>query len=317
MAGILDPGNAALAVVESELKQENAENQKKKDRLNRTIRRDPNGVIINCYCPCKMEGCRRPALLVTDSEYCPEHFDLGKKIVESGGTLNCAPFNKPLHHNPNDQHFYAMDRARQEKKAQAKRNKRALLAQLAYNSGNPKEFMRLRALERLQRSGRVEKVFARIDEDGNGYVDFDELKAALQKMGCGLKDDEVRQILTDADADGDGLITCDEFKNYLERAFPDDETSRKKKRKGGSRRLSALYDVRITTAHLPVHGKLQHIQPARRKGKRRKNSKPGMYNSDQPLPAVTAPRGSPVKSFFRQLREKMGTTVKAIEPMSC
>jgi hypothetical protein len=180
MSGVLDPGSAGRAIVDLELKEEQAAKQNKKDRLNRTIRRDPvTNAPINNYCPCKLEGCRRPALLVTGSEYCPEHFKLGSKI-EAGdfGTIDVSRFTgkNAVESDPNAHVYHEMDRARQHKKAQAKHNKRALLAQLAYNSGNPKEFMRLRALERLKRGGRIEKVFARIDTDGNGYIDFDELK---------------------------------------------------------------------------------------------------------------------------------------------
>jgi hypothetical protein len=147
----------------------------------------------------------------------------------------------------NDKEFHQLDEQRQEAKANMKKSKKALLAKLAYSSGDPKEFMRLRALERLRRAGRVDKVFAKMDEDGNGFVDFEELKRALSRMGCALTDIEVRQIMYEADKDGDGQISAEEFKDYLDRAFPSaDKGGKKQKRKKKpkqQRRQSQLCDI--------------------------------------------------------------------------
>jgi hypothetical protein len=140
--------------------------------------------------------------------YCSEHDEIGKKMDASAIPLDLSIYTKivSVSKNPNDKQFHQQDKQVQEKKANLKKSKKALLAKLAFASGDPTEFMRQRALERLRRAGRADKVFAKIDVDGNGFVDFEELKLALSDMGCALKDAEVRQLLLEADTDGDRLI---------------------------------------------------------------------------------------------------------------
>ena len=62
----------------------------------------------------------------------------------------------------------------------------------------------------------VEKAFKDADKDNSGYIDKDELKAALCKVAKDLKlpqvtDDDVQRYLKKLDLDNNGVITQNEF----------------------------------------------------------------------------------------------------------
>lgn len=79
--------------------------------------------------------------------------------------------------------------------------------------------------EKLLNAKQIEKAFKMFDDDGNGYIDLEELKLAMS--GVKLSDEEWKSIITKYDVDGDGVvsfvteagltfeISVDEFKELL------------------------------------------------------------------------------------------------------
>jgi calcium-dependent protein kinase len=58
--------------------------------------------------------------------------------------------------------------------------------------------------EKLLNSKQIEKAFKMFDDDGNGYIDLEELKLAMS--GIKLSDEEWKNIITKYDVDGDGVV---------------------------------------------------------------------------------------------------------------
>lgn len=51
------------------------------------------------------------------------------------------------------------------------------------------------------------------DEDGNGYIDLNELKTAMS--GVKLRDDEWRELIIKYDADNDGVVSISPSKSLF------------------------------------------------------------------------------------------------------
>ncbi|XP_051117574.1 probable calcium-binding protein CML27 [Andrographis paniculata] len=60
----------------------------------------------------------------------------------------------------------------------------------------------------------VEKVFHKIDVDGDGKISETELGAVLCGLGSTTTADEMAVVMSDLDADGDGYIDLNEFKSF-------------------------------------------------------------------------------------------------------
>jgi calcium-dependent protein kinase len=58
--------------------------------------------------------------------------------------------------------------------------------------------------EKLLSSKQIEKAFKMFDDDGNGYIDLEELKMAMS--GVKMSDEKWRNIITKYDVDGDGVV---------------------------------------------------------------------------------------------------------------
>ena len=57
----------------------------------------------------------------------------------------------------------------------------------------------------------MREAFKIFDRDGNGYIDFAELKTVITRMGEPLTDKEADEIFQQADSNGDGKLDYDEF----------------------------------------------------------------------------------------------------------
>uniref|UniRef100_A0A672FPQ8 Parvalbumin n=1 Tax=Salarias fasciatus TaxID=181472 RepID=A0A672FPQ8_SALFA len=81
----------------------------------------------------------------------------------------------------------------------------------AADSFCPKQFFQLCGLTKKSPQD-VKKVFEILDNDGNGYIERDELKGFLQRFCPGaraLTDKEITAFLNAADDDSDGRIGVD------------------------------------------------------------------------------------------------------------
>lgn len=63
------------------------------------------------------------------------------------------------------------------------------------------------------------KVFYRLDMDGSGSIDVDEMRQAMQEFGVACTDVELASMFIDADVDGDGTIDFAEFRRLMSNVF--------------------------------------------------------------------------------------------------
>ena len=71
----------------------------------------------------------------------------------------------------------------------------------------------------------LREAFNKIDEDGSGELDEDEIKGFLRSVG--MEEDYAGLIKKIFDTDGNGLVSFDEFKDYIN-ALREHETDSKK-----------------------------------------------------------------------------------------
>ena len=64
-------------------------------------------------------------------------------------------------------------------------------------------------------------MFKCFDRDGNGYISAAELAGAMAKMGQPLTYRELTEMIKEADADGDGVISFNEFATIMARSASD------------------------------------------------------------------------------------------------
>ena len=65
-------------------------------------------------------------------------------------------------------------------------------------------------------SAQLEALFMAFDADGSGYIDLDELMAALQRGGKRMSREEAADILAQVDINQDGVVSFDEFVEVFE-----------------------------------------------------------------------------------------------------
>mmetsp|Transcript_23576 Transcript_23576/g.41791 ORF Transcript_23576/g.41791 Transcript_23576/m.41791 type:complete len:187 (-) Transcript_23576:2244-2804(-) len=71
--------------------------------------------------------------------------------------------------------------------------------------------------------------FARIDRDGSGYIDVEEVKALLRgTYGCEPLDEEVAMFMIEFDSNSDGRISWEEFASAVQRIREDLEEKSKR-----------------------------------------------------------------------------------------
>jgi len=57
----------------------------------------------------------------------------------------------------------------------------------------------------------IREAFKVFDNDGNGFINRQELRVVMQNLGEKLADDEIECLIDDVDIDGDGQINYEEF----------------------------------------------------------------------------------------------------------
>ncbi|KAJ9140658.1 hypothetical protein P3X46_031277 [Hevea brasiliensis] len=65
------------------------------------------------------------------------------------------------------------------------------------------------------------EVFQSFDRDGNGYITASELAGSMAKMGHPLTYQELSKIMGEADTNGDGVISFNEFANIMAKSAAD------------------------------------------------------------------------------------------------
>lgn len=66
-----------------------------------------------------------------------------------------------------------------------------------------------------KRDAKAAEIFSRIDVDGSGAIDADELKVALLDMGLSLTDEQVAELVNEADVDRNGEVDLEEFQGLV------------------------------------------------------------------------------------------------------
>ncbi|MBA0701495.1 hypothetical protein Goari_020483 [Gossypium aridum] len=69
--------------------------------------------------------------------------------------------------------------------------------------------------EILVNQEQLTEVFRLFDRDGNGYITAAELAGCMAKMGHPLTYKELTDMIKEADADGDGVISFNEFSSVM------------------------------------------------------------------------------------------------------
>ncbi|KAL6974796.1 hypothetical protein U1Q18_005099 [Sarracenia purpurea var. burkii] len=100
-----------------------------------------------------------------------------------------------------------------------------LLARMDANGNGTVEFDELVSAispefneETLMNQGNILDVFRSFDRDGNGYITLAELAGSMAKMGQPLTYRELTEMIQEADTDGDGVISFREFASVMARS---------------------------------------------------------------------------------------------------
>ncbi|MCP5019026.1 MAG: EF-hand domain-containing protein, partial [Ketobacter sp.] len=75
-----------------------------------------------------------------------------------------------------------------------------------------KDLMGIHIVSRMK--GEAKDTFDSLDIDGNGYIDREELKAVLYKLGEIVTDSDVTLCFDEIDSDQNGQITFQEFEHW-------------------------------------------------------------------------------------------------------
>ena len=61
----------------------------------------------------------------------------------------------------------------------------------------------------------LERAFREFDENGDGEIDYDELRNGMRNLGADVSDDQLRDVMALLDKDGDGSIDYIEFSRWF------------------------------------------------------------------------------------------------------
>lgn len=62
---------------------------------------------------------------------------------------------------------------------------------------------------------RLQIAYQFLDKDGNGNIDFDEIRVMFSQKGFNFNDTTFQDFITEVDLDGDGQISFDEFERMM------------------------------------------------------------------------------------------------------
>lgn len=180
------------------------------------------------YQVCKLDGCQRATTL--GAPFCTRHWEIGP-LVEKG--THCYDVKKErLASTVDVAAFMQKEEGKRKHKERKKHTRKASLLRDAFMSGDSHHFLKQYVISTLRKRGRAEKVFAKMDKDSSGTIDFDELKSylsglcyplglylctrhAFTGMGYPFTGDECEYLMKCLDDDGDGQITLAEFKVFI------------------------------------------------------------------------------------------------------
>lgn len=75
--------------------------------------------------------------------------------------------------------------------------------------------------EVLINQDRLLEIFRSFDRDGNGFITITELAGAMAKMGSPVSYRELSEMMKEADTNGDGVISFNEFSNLMAKSAAD------------------------------------------------------------------------------------------------
>lgn len=145
---------------------------------------------------CNLPGCGKP--VVFGQRFCPAHIELGPQV--EAGLVTYDP-KKAKAKAVAAEGLSAMElmeiaAKQKEEKRRKKRDAKQHHMRQALNSGNAHEFLKEKVIEKLRKKGKIEKVFAEIDLDGNGTIDFEELKVCLKGMGYPMTREDMKYMMS-------------------------------------------------------------------------------------------------------------------------
>jgi len=100
---------------------------------------------------------------------------------------------------------------------------------------NPREFIELR------------KEFNKIDSNGSGTIEIDELRNTVRKCHANLGDDELERIIAEVDINGTGVINYHEF---IAATFPVDKYATEERLHSLFSRFDTTGNNKISTTSL-------------------------------------------------------------------
>lgn len=92
-----------------------------------------------------------------------------------------------------------------------------VIAQVDINKDNKLQFPEFLEMVRHVRAidQEAREQFNFFDKNGDGEIEYKELKAGLKQLNQRLSKSHIKKMITDADVDGDGRVNFEEFKAIL------------------------------------------------------------------------------------------------------
>ena len=130
------------------------------------------------------------------------------------------PWN--MYFDPSYKHKYSLSAKADDRRILVEKTSCIIVHNLTWNNSqkNPKDTGTINFDEFLSMMGRkisanfeeeMKVAFKMFDKDKNGYIERDELKQMMTKLGEKLTDGEIDEMMKEADTDNDGRVNYNEF----------------------------------------------------------------------------------------------------------